>query len=120
MKAPAETDQNEQSKYVNYFDTIIMNPPFGTKNNAGIDMALLKSAALYGLKPGGTLFSLHKASTQKHIEKFIKNELPNCKGEMLQSIKFDLPNTYKFHKKQNAITEVVIVKVTKAEEDSDV
>ena len=48
-----------------------MNPPFGTKNNAGIDLALLKTAALKGLKPGGTLFSLHKSSTQKHIEKFI-------------------------------------------------
>ena len=63
-----------------------MNPPFGTKNNAGIDIALLKSAALHGLKPGGCLFSLHKASTQKHIAKIIKNEMPNCTGEMLQKI----------------------------------
>jgi predicted RNA methylase len=26
------------------FDTIVMNPPFGTKNNEGIDMELLESA----------------------------------------------------------------------------
>ena len=26
---------------VGYFDTVIMNPPFGTKNNEGIDMKLL-------------------------------------------------------------------------------
>lgn len=25
-------------------DTIIMNPPFGTKNNKGVDMVLLKKA----------------------------------------------------------------------------
>ena len=60
-----------------------MNPPFGTKNNAGIDLALLKTAALKGLKPGGILFSLHKSSTQKHIVKFISQELPGCEGEML-------------------------------------
>ena len=45
--------ESKEYKYANYFDTIIMNPPFGTKNNAGIDLALLKTAALRGLKPGG-------------------------------------------------------------------
>jgi predicted RNA methylase len=37
-------DQNPRFK--DYFDTIVMNPPFGTKNNEGIDMKLL-SAAVY-------------------------------------------------------------------------
>jgi len=32
------------AKYKGFFDTVIMNPPFGTKENAGIDMKLLKSA----------------------------------------------------------------------------
>ena len=29
---------------LNRFDTIVMNPPFGTKNNEGVDCALLKVA----------------------------------------------------------------------------
>jgi predicted RNA methylase len=29
---------------MDYFDTVIMNPPFGTKNNEGIDMKLLENA----------------------------------------------------------------------------
>lgn len=35
-------EQNE--KMLNRFDTVIMNPPFGTKNNEGIDMQLLSAA----------------------------------------------------------------------------
>jgi predicted RNA methylase len=89
-----------------------MNPPFGTKNNEGIDMLLLKAAS-ESLKPGGQLFSLHKASTKTFIEKFIKEKITDCKGEMLSIIKFDLPKTYRFQKQKNVEIEVVLVKVTK-------
>ena len=73
-----------------------MNPPFGTKNNEGIDMQLLKAASAC-LKPGGQMFSLHKASTSKFIEKYTNTELGDgFKGELLSLIAFDLPKTYKF------------------------
>ena len=42
----------EPGQYNNYFDTIVMNPPFGTKNNEGVDMQLLL-VATKALKPGG-------------------------------------------------------------------
>jgi len=43
------------------FDTVIMNPPFGTKNNKGTDMAFLKTA----LEMARTaVYSLHKSSTR--------------------------------------------------------
>ena len=96
----------------NQFDTVIMNPPFGTKNNEGVDMELLQ-AACKALKPGGQVFSLHKASTKAYIEKFIKEKIEGCEGEMLNIIKFDLPKTYKFQKEKSRSIEVVLVKVTK-------
>jgi len=40
------------SPYLSFFDTIIMNPPFGTKSNEGIDMKLLVAASK-ALKPQG-------------------------------------------------------------------
>lgn len=44
-----------------YFDTVVMNPPFGTKNNAGIDMKFLKM----GLDlASDSVYSLHKSSTR--------------------------------------------------------
>ena len=58
-----EEEKKEDKILLNYFDTIVMNPPFGT-NNAGIDMKLLLIAAK-ALKAGGQLFSIHKLKTIK-------------------------------------------------------
>lgn len=43
------------------FDTVILNPPFGTKNNAGMDMKFLQAAVSM---TSGTIYSLHKTSTR--------------------------------------------------------
>lgn len=49
------------SKWMGTFDTVIMNPPFGTKKNAGIDMKFLE----VGIKLAKTaVYSLHKTSTR--------------------------------------------------------
>ncbi|CAO3632832.1 unnamed protein product [Mucor hiemalis] len=50
-------------------DTIIMNPPFGTKNNKGVDMVMLKRAIDIA---NTSVYSLHKTSTREHIEKKAK------------------------------------------------
>ncbi|XP_072903370.1 rRNA N(6)-adenosine-methyltransferase METTL5 isoform X2 [Hemitrygon akajei] len=48
------------------FDTVIMNPPFGTKHNKGMDMIFLRSA----LDMARTaVYSLHKTTTRNHIKK---------------------------------------------------
>ena len=44
--------QSESSELKEMFDTIVMNPPFGTKNNEGVDMQLMKAATI-ALKEGG-------------------------------------------------------------------
>lgn len=46
------------------FDTVIMNPPFGTKSNAGIDMKFLKRALKLS---NNVVYSLHKTSTRYDI-----------------------------------------------------
>lgn len=55
------------------FDTVLMNPPFGTKHNAGTDMKFLDTAFKISNK---AVYSLHKTSTRLvslHI-KDIKNK----------------------------------------------
>ncbi|KAI8988685.1 S-adenosyl-L-methionine-dependent methyltransferase [Pilobolus umbonatus] len=80
----------------NKLDTIIMNPPFGTKNNKGIDMVLLKKA----IDTAKTaVYSLHKSSTRDHIMKKAKEW--NVTFEVVAEMKFDVPMMYKFHKKKN-------------------
>ncbi|KAM3608252.1 uncharacterized protein V6R79_021859 [Siganus canaliculatus] len=48
--------------YAKKFDTVIMNPPFGTKHNQGMDMKFLR-AALTMAKTA--VYSLHKTSTRE-------------------------------------------------------
>ncbi len=51
----------KESKWVGVFDTVIMNPPFGTKHNAGMDMKFLETGIALAT---GTVYSLHKTSTR--------------------------------------------------------
>ncbi|KAM6348996.1 rRNA N(6)-adenosine-methyltransferase METTL5 isoform 1-T1 [Alca torda] len=78
------------------FDTVIMNPPFGTKHNKGMDMIFLKTA----LQMAKTaVYSLHKTSTRQHIQK--KADEWEVKMEVIAELRYDLPASYKFHKKKS-------------------
>ncbi|XP_058156654.1 rRNA N(6)-adenosine-methyltransferase METTL5 isoform X2 [Dasypus novemcinctus] len=88
------------SKMSKSFDTVIMNPPFGTKNNKGIDIAFLKTA----LEMARTaVYSLHKSSTREHIQK--KAAEWKIKIDIIAELRYDLPASYKFHKKKSEAPE---------------
>ncbi|CAO0789293.1 unnamed protein product [Mucor circinelloides] len=91
-------------------DTIIMNPPFGTKNNKGVDMVLLKKAIEIA---GTSVYSLHKTSTRDHIEKKAKEW--GVTFEVVAELKFDVPMMYKFHKKKNVEIAVDFLRFEKQE-----
>ncbi|XP_019409277.1 PREDICTED: methyltransferase-like protein 5 isoform X1 [Crocodylus porosus] len=87
------------------FDTVIMNPPFGTKHNKGMDMVFLKVA----LQMARTaVYSLHKTSTRQHVQK--KADEWKVKMEVLAELRYDLPASYKFHKKKSVDIEVDFVR----------
>uniref|UniRef100_A0A1A8R5U1 Methyltransferase-like protein 5 n=1 Tax=Nothobranchius pienaari TaxID=704102 RepID=A0A1A8R5U1_9TELE len=52
----------QEEKYAKKFDTIIMNPPFGTKHNQGVDMKFLRVALTMA---NTAVYSLHKTSTRQ-------------------------------------------------------
>ncbi|XP_069081406.1 rRNA N6-adenosine-methyltransferase METTL5 isoform X1 [Pleurodeles waltl] len=54
------------AKVFNMVDTVIMNPPFGTKNNKGMDITFLKSALQIART---AVYSLHKTSTRDYVKK---------------------------------------------------
>ncbi|CAG7828362.1 unnamed protein product [Allacma fusca] len=89
-------------RFSSCFDVIIMNPPFGTKNNAGADYKFLKQA-IHLVRPEGHIYSLHKSSTREFFKK--KMALPIEKlgvtGNVLAQIRYDLPKCYKFHKEKS-------------------
>ncbi|CAD6575176.1 MAG: hypothetical protein CYPHOPRED_005596 [Cyphobasidiales sp. Tagirdzhanova-0007] len=75
------------------FDTVIMNPPFGTKVK-GIDMAFLEVAAKLA---NTSIYSLHKSSTREYIQK--RAASLGFKGQVLAEMRYDLPKSMAFHKK---------------------
>jgi len=53
----------------NRFDTVVMNPPFGTKHNKGLDLLFLQTGILLART---AVYSLHKTSTRDHVIKRAK------------------------------------------------
>ena len=88
------------------FDTVVMNPPFGTKHNKGIDMVFVKQ----GLRLArNAVYSLHKTSTREHILKKAKEDW-NVDVKVIAELRYDLPATYKHHKKSSVDIEVDFIR----------
>lgn len=92
---------SESSKWRKNFDTVLMNPPFGTKHNAGIDMKFLLSAFHLARN---AVYSLHKTSTRGYIQK--KATEFGANAEVFATLRYNLDSTYKFHKKKSIDIEV--------------
>jgi len=88
------------------FDTVIMNPPFGTRSK-GTDMEFVK----VGLQLADTVYSLHKTSTRSHILK--KAQQWSAGAKVLAELRFDLPATYKFHSKKSVDIQVDLIRFSR-------
>lgn len=77
-------------------DTVIMNPPFGTRKK-GADLGFLCTALKIST---GAVYSLHKTSTREHVKRTAIRDLNAKTAEVLCELRFDLPALYKFHKKR--------------------
>jgi predicted RNA methylase len=75
-------------------DTVLINPPFGTKGNAGIDIGFLRSGCRLARN---VVYSFHKTSTRNFILQKVRKEW-NMQCDVVAEMKFDIPATYKFHK----------------------
>ncbi|KAL1493512.1 hypothetical protein AB1Y20_017216 [Prymnesium parvum] len=86
------------------FDTVLMNPPFGTqKHSNGVDMAFLQQG-LALCRPGGAVYSLHKSSTRAFIAKKAKEW--GAASEVIAQLRFELPRMYKHHTKASVEVDV--------------
>ncbi|MEO2180186.1 MAG: METTL5 family protein [Candidatus Poseidoniia archaeon] len=80
--------ENIEEKY----DTVIMNPPFGSQR-PGADRIFLKKA----LEISDNIWSIHMAETKKFVEKFV--ELNSGKVVSAYEFNFPLKKTMPFHTK---------------------
>lgn len=92
----------------NCVDTVLVNPPFGTKHNPGMDVRFLKAATRLAKH---AVYSFHKTSTRPFLLKKIQREW-NLTVEVVAEMKFDIPNTYKFHEKKNVAIDVDLLRIS--------
>jgi len=82
-----------------HFDTVLMNPPFGTRTKHADTRFLLKA-----LSTANTIYSLHKRSTRHYLLKFVEENLGRI--EALYEMQLQIPRTYSFHIKKSFNVEV--------------
>jgi len=88
-------------------DTVITNPPFGTKNNEGVDVQFLKTAIRLARR---AVYSFHKTSTRPFLMKLLREKW-GLNAEVVAEMKFDIPNSYKFHKQKCVDVEVDLLRI---------
>ena len=87
-------------------DTVVMNPPFGTRN-AGIDTAFVMKALEYA----DVVYSLHKTSTRAHFDRLAK--AADLRFEVVAELKYDIPKTFNYHKEKSKDIEVDILRFSR-------
>ena len=78
-------------------DTVIMNPPFGTRRK-GADLEFLRAALRMATR---TVYSLHKTSTREHVGRVARRDLGAASAEVLAELRYDLPASYAFHRERS-------------------
>ncbi|CAL9101101.1 unnamed protein product [Musa textilis] len=77
-------------------DTVVMNPPFGTRKK-GSDMEFLAKALKVASE---AVYSLHKTTTRDYIKRTAIRDCNARSADILCELRFDVPQIYKFHKKK--------------------
>mmetsp|Transcript_4176 Transcript_4176/g.6155 ORF Transcript_4176/g.6155 Transcript_4176/m.6155 type:complete len:317 (+) Transcript_4176:25-975(+) len=91
-------------------DTVLTNPPFGTRKK-GADVAFLRLAM--SLQPKA-VYSLHKSSTRDFL--LATAEKWGWYGHVIGELRYELPQSYSFHKKQRAFIAVDLFRFTQKKE----
>ncbi len=89
-----------------HFDMVMMNPPFGTRDQVGIDAVFVQKA----LSLANTVYSLHKTSTRSVWKKKAKEW--SASVEVVEEIAFNLDATYGFHREQSRDIKVDLTQFT--------
>jgi len=86
------------------YDTVIMNPPYGTRS-PHLDVRFLERA--FELAP--VSYSLHKSSTRKFLMGFISKR--NLKVDGLRSMTLRIPHLFPFHQRKSENIQVDLYRI---------
>lgn len=88
------------------FDTVIMNPPYGTRI-AHADTRFLEKA--FQLAP--IVYSIHKSSTREYLLQFLTKS--DWHVDQIRSMGMVIPHLFEFHEKKKGVVEVDLYRITR-------
>ena len=86
------------------FNTVLMNPPFGTKRRHN-DVRFLRVA----LDLGEIIYSIHKATTMSFISRWLKEK--NVTSESIIKTEMPIEHQFAFHRKRRYFVEVEVIRI---------
>ncbi len=87
------------------YDTVIMNPPYGTRS-PHLDVLFLERA--FELAP--VSYSVHKSSTREFLRRFVERR--NRKVDAVRSMSLEIPHLFPFHHKKWENVEVDLYRIS--------
>ena len=91
------------------FDTVLTNPPFGTKSKKA-DIKFLSTALKLARR---AVYSLHKSTTQEYL--LARAAKWGLQGTIIAEINYPLPRTYALHRKEEVEVKVCLLRLIKPE-----
>ncbi|HEV2120867.1 MAG TPA: METTL5 family protein [Candidatus Bathyarchaeia archaeon] len=85
-------------------DTVIMNPPYGTRT-PHLDVRFLERA--FELAP--ISYSIHKSSTREFLKRVIARK--GRRVDEVRSMSLDIPHLFSFHQKRSEMVEVDLYRI---------
>lgn len=98
--------QSDMEKIKGKFDTVIMNPPYGTRT-IHADTGFLEKA--FQLAP--VVYSIHKSSTREFLFQFVTRS--GCKVDQVRSMRMEIPHLFQFHEKKRKTVEVDLYRLVR-------
>ena len=87
-------------------DTVLMNPPFGTKKPHA-DLNFLQRA----VQLGDVVYSIHKSSTRQFLERWLSDR--GLTSRRILVTEMDIPHQFSFHRKPRRSVKVDVIRITK-------
>jgi putative methylase len=87
-----------------HIDTVLMNPPFGTKKPHA-DIKFLKVALMIGR----VVYSIHKSSTRNFLVRWLEEHDHN--SDRIISTRIEIPHQFHFHRKKTGHVDVDVFRI---------
>ncbi len=96
--------ESEIEKVDGRFDSVIMNPPYGTRTSHA-DTWFLEKA--FQLAP--VVYSIHKSATRGFLVQFVTRS--SWQVDQVRSMRMEIPHLFQFHEKKRGTVEVDLYRI---------